>query len=366
MRVTVKRTWIRRTLGAMILLTTALVAGAGSARAQGVCPVCKKFRSTRGCPVDGVAVVPVAKPVIKKPRNKPVDPRREPVVVKKPSEKPPVTVAGNKPKPKPATVATNPPKPPVPGVKPAPNPTTTPTTGAVEIKKPPIEPEKPKFSAETTNAIKSSLRAARQDVSAVQVQKDAETNITIALAQNADPNVKDIYPDDFDGDWTGETALFFAARRGNLRLLNELLKRGANVDLLNRLDENALHACAQCNPDLTVDVATRLIEDGTDYNQVNKRGETPLIAASKERNLALVAVLLTLDDVKLDAADADGWTALHWAVQRGDTAIVSALVEKKVNLNAKSNEKKTPLQMARDKGDADIVALLESAGAKEE
>lgn len=65
----------------------------------------------------------------------------------------------------------------------------------------------------------------------------------------------------------------------------------------------------------------------------------------------------------LEEADETGRTALHIAVSRGDTNLVSFLLSKGANPNARSLHLWTPLMEAAQKGDTHLISMLISAGA---
>ena len=65
----------------------------------------------------------------------------------------------------------------------------------------------------------------------------------------------------------------------------------------------------------------------------------------------------------VNAAQADGATALHWAVYRDDLESVDALINAGAKPDAKNREGVTPLHMASLYGNAKIVASLLKGGA---
>src|SRR5271154_1087227 len=60
---------------------------------------------------------------------------------------------------------------------------------------------------------------------------------------------------------------------------------------------------------------------------------------------------------------ADGATALHWAVFRSDKEMVDLLLRAGANAKAANRDGSTPLWLASVNGDAGTVAALISAGA---
>jgi ankyrin len=76
---------------------------------------------------------------------------------------------------------------------------------------------------------------------------------------------------------------------------------------------------------------------------------------------AVRALLAQKADV--NAPQADGATALHWAVYRGDRELVVALIRAGANVKAANREGATPLWLASVNGDAAILTALIEAGA---
>eukprot|EP00658_Telonema_sp_P-2_P079903 TRINITY_DN7853_c0_g1_i3.p1 TRINITY_DN7853_c0_g1~~TRINITY_DN7853_c0_g1_i3.p1 ORF type:complete len:144 (+),score=44.46 TRINITY_DN7853_c0_g1_i3:118-549(+) len=65
----------------------------------------------------------------------------------------------------------------------------------------------------------------------------------------------------------------------------------------------------------------------------------------------------------VDAKDSSGWTALHYAADKGSVDIANLLLDEGSNVNAKDEAKRTPLHLAANGGDAAMVALLVKRGA---
>ncbi|XP_072490382.1 kinase D-interacting substrate of 220 kDa isoform X5 [Notamacropus eugenii] len=126
----------------------------------------------------------------------------------------------------------------------------------------------------------------------------------------------------------GQTPLMLAAENGNLEIVKELLKNGAN-----------------CN-----------LEDVDNW--------TALISAAKEGHVAVVKELLKCN-VNLEHKDMGGWTALMWACYKGRTEVVDLLLSKGANPNVTGLQYNVyPIIWAAGRGHADIVHLLLKNGAK--
>jgi ankyrin repeat protein len=87
----------------------------------------------------------------------------------------------------------------------------------------------------------------------------------------------------------------------------------------------------------------------------------PLVAAAKDGNRALAISLLAEAD--LTAAEADGTTALHWAVRHNDIVLANRLLESDANATTANRYGVTPLYLAALNGSADMIERLLEAGA---
>src|SRR5687767_7971778 len=76
---------------------------------------------------------------------------------------------------------------------------------------------------------------------------------------------------------------------------------------------------------------------------------------------AVRALLAQKADV--NAPQADGATALHWAVYRGDADLANVLLTAGANVKAASRDGATPLSLASTNGDAAMMAVLVKGGA---
>src|SRR5206468_6852309 len=120
---------------------------------------------------------------------------------------------------------------------------------------------------------------------------------------------------------TGTTPLMRAARAGDAAVMRLLLERGADPKLTTKDGNTALMFAA-----------------GVGYRDKNTRGsESEALEALK------VAIEAGLD---LRQANSKGETALHGAASRGADTIVQFLVEHGADLNAKTKQGFTPLDIA--------------------
>ena len=90
--------------------------------------------------------------------------------------------------------------------------------------------------------------------------------------------------------------------------------------------------------------------------------DTRLVDAAKQGDLKAVETLLS-EKADVNAAAADGTTALHWAAFGDDAAMVNALIKAGANLHAGTRVGGiTPLLLAAGNGNAHVVEALLSAG----
>ena len=89
----------------------------------------------------------------------------------------------------------------------------------------------------------------------------------------------------------------------------------------------------------------------------------PLIDAVKTGDVAAVRGFLRQTDVDVTTAEADGTTALHWAVHRDQAAVVDLLIESGADVQAANRYGMTPLELACVNGNARVIERLLQAGA---
>jgi len=87
-----------------------------------------------------------------------------------------------------------------------------------------------------------------------------------------------------------------------------------------------------------------------------------LIDAAKRQDLAAARTMLARH-VDVNAAEADGFTALHWAVQRDNLPLVELLLKSGASARATTRYNVSPLYLAATNGNVAIVERLLDAGA---
>ncbi|KAL0964954.1 hypothetical protein UPYG_G00274860 [Umbra pygmaea] len=126
----------------------------------------------------------------------------------------------------------------------------------------------------------------------------------------------------------GQTPLMLASEQGSLDIVQELIRRGANVNL-----------------------------DDVDC-------WSALICAAKEGHVEVVKELLE-NSAYIEHRDMGGWTALMWAAYKGCLEVTKILLENGANPNTTGQQYSVyPIIWASGRGHAEIVQLLLENGAK--
>ena len=90
--------------------------------------------------------------------------------------------------------------------------------------------------------------------------------------------------------------------------------------------------------------------------------DIPVVDAARNQDLQTVRALLE-NGFDVNERQADGATALHWAVHWNDIGIVRALIDSDADVNATNVHGVTPLSLAAANASPDLVSMLVAAGA---
>jgi ankyrin repeat protein len=158
--------------------------------------------------------------------------------------------------------------------------------------------------------------------------------------------------------------LHYAAEKGNLAEVKQLIEQGADVNAKGRLGHTPLHmACMEGH----LEVVEFLIAKGADVNaksaQSSSSGETPLHFAAEWGHLEITQ-LLVAKGANVNAKSDRGVTPLHSAGELGlGLDVAEFLISKGANVNAKTDRGVTPLHSAAHGGNASLVEFLITQGA---
>jgi ankyrin repeat protein len=122
----------------------------------------------------------------------------------------------------------------------------------------------------------------------------------------------------------GETPLILAILEGHASVASLLIDGGADIQARNKGGFTPLHAAAYAN---AVEIAEQLLRGGADINdQMNKARGTALSVASEEGHSGVVTVLID-HGADLEAGERNGYTPLTRALWRGQSDVVALLQE---------------------------------------
>lgn len=131
------------------------------------------------------------------------------------------------------------------------------------------------------------------------------------------------------------------------------------VDDIN--GRSALHEAAS---EGRLDLVRLCVQRGIRPTQVDVYGRTALHYACLHGRESVTSFLLGLEGGDVYATDLDGYSAPVYAVTRGRTACVRALIERGVSFDPRPSSELVPLSLACQHGHVDIALLLLQRGAK--
>jgi len=152
--------------------------------------------------------------------------------------------------------------------------------------------------------------------------------------------------------------IFEAAALGRLDRLKQCLRDDPSaIDSRSKDGFTALHfACFFGQPE----AARLLIESGAAVDAVaaNPSQVMPLHSAASARNLEAARLLLE-HGAPVNVRQQGGWVPIHAAAQNGDRPMVELLLKYRADPKLVNDQGKTSAMVAREKGHAEIAALLD-------
>ncbi|XP_059868037.1 nuclear factor NF-kappa-B p105 subunit isoform X3 [Delphinus delphis] len=127
-------------------------------------------------------------------------------------------------------------------------------------------------------------------------------------------------------DRSGNSALHLAAKGGHDEILSILLKHKKAAQLINHPNGEGLNAIHEAMMSNSLPCLLLLVGAGADVNaQERKSGRTALHLAVEHDNISLAGCLLLEGDAHVDSTTYDGTTPLHIAAGRGSTRLAALL-----------------------------------------
>ncbi|MBU3606727.1 ankyrin repeat domain-containing protein [Polynucleobacter sp. MWH-Creno-3A4] len=149
-----------------------------------------------------------------------------------------------------------------------------------------------------------------------------------------------------------------AAKFDNASEVRSLLAKGVTPNAVDSNGNPMLLLAIKDNSDKVIDVL--LSNQNIDVDLSNKNGETPLMIASIQGNLPLVKRLVEKNHAAIDHI---AWTPLHYASARGQVSVAEFLLSEGAIVDSRSLNDTTPLMMAVQSGNEQMVKLLLDKGA---
>lgn len=166
----------------------------------------------------------------------------------------------------------------------------------------------------------------------------------------------------------GSSALMIAASRGHNEIVRLMASAGAKVNRRNKFGISALSEAAERGHHV---VLRTLVEFGADVNMLHNNGGTAILAAAVRRDLKTVKVLLELG-ANVDIENFDGWSARKWALSASDPSFLEASgivkpdhhdISLKVQGNTVKEEAKEPKVLVSPVGQAFWTVFMRAAAS---
>lgn len=164
----------------------------------------------------------------------------------------------------------------------------------------------------------------------------------------------------------------FAARNGDLRFVQTILKHNPYINNKDTYNRNALFYSLLAERGDNPDIFLSLIKSNINVNeceifhiQKSLEGHSPLTLAAKlDLNNIVKALVENYSNLNYQIP-LNGNTALHFAVLNRNLEIVKILINSKANLDIKNKENKTPYNLALEHSLIDIYKYLEQEVIKQ-
>ena len=172
----------------------------------------------------------------------------------------------------------------------------------------------------------------------------------------------------------GVTALHYASFIGNIKIIELLIKNGANSDIKTTRGLNIIHYSAQGNkPNSLMYFYIKFKDDNIEslkklIKEEDKGGSTPLHWAAYSNAEDALMYLINLDIFKnenerqefINKKDKQGYTPLHLSVTSKSRRIVMKLLQSGAKIDIEDEKHRKPLDIAVSKRYQEIIEILKN------
>ncbi|XP_067650397.1 ankyrin repeat domain-containing protein 17-like [Haliotis asinina] len=163
------------------------------------------------------------------------------------------------------------------------------------------------------------------------------------------------------GEKHRKTPLMVAAQEGHVKIVHFLVRKGADVSLVDENGDNVLHMA--CRGGLMAIVKYIVKHNTVDINSKGMRGSTPLLQTVYCGYMD-VFIFLVSKEANVSHVDDDGENILHLACRGGHEYMVRYVLEEcSVDINSRGNNGETSLMKAASEGHIHVFGCLMSFGA---
>uniref|UniRef100_A0A7M4FKT5 Transient receptor potential cation channel subfamily A member 1 n=1 Tax=Crocodylus porosus TaxID=8502 RepID=A0A7M4FKT5_CROPO len=170
-------------------------------------------------------------------------------------------------------------------------------------------------------------------------------------------------------DSAGNTPLHWATKKNQIESVKLLLSKGANPNILNSNMMAPLHMSVQSLQNEIVKILVQ--HSSTDVNLEGEAGNTPIIVACYKNNPEALTLLIE-NGGKICKPNKTGCMSIHAAAFSGAKTCMEILLKKgeelgysaKTHINFTNNGKCSPLHLAVQSGDLEMIKMCIEVGAQ--
>lgn len=225
----------------------------------------------------------------------------------------------------------------------------------------PLEQVQGPIDAEGSTALHLAARAGHLKLTQELIQRGFQVNCPDARRQHLElegPGLR--------------TALHIACMEDHSEVVLELIMGKADVNIADQNQQTAIHKVVQGN---SLEVMKVVVEQGNpQLSAADAYSNTPLLLAAEFGKIQFVEYLLAKDASLGLASNGDGWTALHLCAHGREmrrnslkpgkfNTCAKLLIDSKANVDAFDDDRKTPLHRAAQTGDRETIEVLLRHGA---